>query len=91
LLTHRLSHDNAQVFQETDLKALKDLASKRGDDAEKILNETYERESCLFLSICIDRSRRLQSAEIKEILQTQADKAKKLGEETKEAAKKQAK
>ncbi|BGP23115.1 hypothetical protein Rt10032_c23g6651 [Rhodotorula toruloides] len=31
-----------KVFQETDLKALKDLASKRSDDAEKILNETYD-------------------------------------------------
>lgn len=34
---------DAQVFQETDLKALKDVASKRGDDGKKILEETYDR------------------------------------------------
>lgn len=30
-----------QVFDEVDIKALKDLAQKRGDDAEKIMHETY--------------------------------------------------
>ncbi|GAA5820251.1 hypothetical protein JCM3770_003153 [Rhodotorula araucariae] len=30
-----------KVFEESDLKALKDLATKRGDDAQKILEETY--------------------------------------------------
>ena len=34
---------NPQVLQETDLKALKDVASKRGDDGKKILEETYDR------------------------------------------------
>ncbi|GJN87162.1 hypothetical protein Rhopal_000107-T1 [Rhodotorula paludigena] len=60
-----------KVFDEVDIKALKDLAQKRGDDAEKIMHETY--------------------AEIKEILQKQAGKAKKLGEETKDEAKSEAK
>ncbi|GAA6061570.1 hypothetical protein JCM10212_001102 [Sporobolomyces blumeae] len=31
-----------KVLDETDLKALKELASKRGEDAEKIMNSTYD-------------------------------------------------
>ncbi|GAA5827949.1 hypothetical protein JCM5353_007755 [Sporobolomyces roseus] len=31
-----------KVFDEVDIKALKELASKRGEDGEKLLNSTYE-------------------------------------------------
>ncbi|GAA5865710.1 hypothetical protein JCM3774_004975 [Rhodotorula dairenensis] len=57
-----------KVFQETDLKALKDVASKRGDDGKKILEETYD--------------------QIKEVLTKQSEKAKKLGEQAAQDAKK---
>ncbi|POY72565.1 hypothetical protein BMF94_4392 [Rhodotorula taiwanensis] len=32
----------SKVLQDTDLKALRDVASKRGDDGKKILEETYD-------------------------------------------------
>jgi len=31
-----------KVFDEVDIKALKELATKRGEDGEKLLNSTYE-------------------------------------------------
>lgn len=79
------------MFQETDLKALKDVASKRGDDGKKILEETYDRAfrfqvRPLRSSLHIDTL--ATHAEIKEVLAKQSEKAKKLGEKAAEDAKK---
>ena len=85
-----------KVFDEVDIKAIKELASKRGEDGEKLLNSTYEgKHSRLLRSLlAFYESRELtltillsRYTEIKQILSKKSEEAKKLAEKSAAEAK----